>query len=207
MSAKQAKNIKRKPNKKAQSGFMGKVVAPVVLILIVVGFVYWGSDESNKTSENPVAKGVAKFYAEVRQALKPGAERLNDYTIQLPEPEVSMNDQLTSRDGSVQPAPDDWNGANKKRSFKQNETLKTALSSYAREEGIELIWDLKYDYIVKNHFAESSDLKSLVRKVSAVVNNDYSGNVKTYFCKDARAMVITDKQDPYVTKYCELTTK
>lgn len=207
MATSKPKNNNKKPNKKAQSGYMGKIVAPLVLILIVIGFVYWGSDESNKTSENPVAKGVAKFYSEVRQALKPGAERLNDYTIALPEPEVSMNQQLTSRDGNVTPAPDDWNGANKKRSFKENDTLKSALSSYAREEGVELIWDLKYDYIVKNHFAESSDLKSLVRKVSSVVNNDYSGNVKTYFCKDARALVITDKDDPYVTKYCELTTK
>lgn len=201
------KNAKQGTTKKSQSGYLGKVLGGSVFILIIVGFVYWGSDEANKTSENPVAKGVAKFYSEVRQALKPGAERLNDYTIQLPEPEVSMSDQLDSRDGNVRPAPEDWNGENKKRSFKQNDTLKTALSQYANEEGIELIWDLKYDYIVKHHFAETSDMKTLIRKISTTVKSDYSGNVTTYFCKDARALVITDKSDPYLVGNCEENVK
>ncbi|MDA8621133.1 TcpQ domain-containing protein [Psychrosphaera sp.] len=191
--------------KRKQSGKIGKIVAPIVFILIIVGFVYWGSDESNKTSENPVAKGVAKFYAEVRQAMKPGAERLNDYTIKLPEPEQSMGEQLASRDGTVDPAKEFWQGPKKKRSFKQNDTLKTALQNYANAEGMELIWDLQYDYIVKEHFAESSDLKTLVNKISSVVNGDYSGQVKTYFCKDANALVITDKTDKYISKNCEPT--
>lgn len=201
------KSVKKGTTKKSQSGYLGKVLGISVFVLIIIGFVYWGSDEANKTSENPVAKGVAKFYAEVRQALKPGAERLNDYTIQLPEPEVSMGDQLNSRDGNVRPAPEDWNGANKKRSFKQNDTLKTALSEYANEEGIELIWDLKYDYIVKHHFAETGDMKTLIRKISTTVKSDYSGNVTTYFCKDARALVITDKTDPYLVGNCEENAK
>ncbi|GAB2996825.1 TcpQ domain-containing protein [Psychrosphaera aestuarii] len=192
-------------SKKKQSGYLGKILAPVIFILIIVGFVYWGSDESNKTSENAVAKGVAKFYAEVRQALKPGAERLNDYTIKLPEPEQSMVQQLASLDGTVEPASDNWQGASIKRSFKQNDTLKTALETYARTEGMELIWDLKYDYIVKEHFTESSDFKSLVNKISSVVSGDYSGQVKTYFCKDARALVITDKTDTYISKHCQPT--
>lgn len=198
-------NKNKAKNKSNQSGYFSKILAPLVLILIVVGFVYWGSDESNKTSENPVAKGVAKFYAEVRQALKPGAERLNDYTIKLPKPKVAMGDQLASRDGNVKPAPSDWNGANKKRSFKQNETLKNVLTRYAQEEGVELIWDLEYDYIVKHHFAESSNLKALVSKISSVVNNDYEGTVNTYFCQDASALVITNKSNEYISKYCKST--
>ncbi|MUH72393.1 hypothetical protein GNP35_07805 [Psychrosphaera haliotis] len=191
-----------KSTQKKESGKIGKIVAPIIFILLIVGFVYWGSDESNKTSENPVAKGVAKFYAEVRQAMKPGAERLNDYTIKLPEPEQTMGQQLESLDGTVEPAEDFWQGPKKKRSFKQNDTLKTALESYSSAEGIELIWDLKYDYIVKEHFTESSDLKTLLNKISTVVTSDYSGQVQTYFCKDANAIVITDKTDDYISKNC-----
>lgn len=56
-------------NPKKQAGFIAKILFPVIAILLVVGFIYWGSDAANQTSENPVAKGVAKFYAEVRQAL------------------------------------------------------------------------------------------------------------------------------------------
>ncbi len=184
---------------------MKKVIGPLIFVFVIVGFIYWGSDESNQTSENPVAKGVAKFYAEVRQAIKPGAERLNDYTIKLPEPDMPMGQQLSSLDGKVEPASTNWRGASIKRSFKQNDTLKTALEQYAKKEGVELIWDLKYDYIVKNHFTESGNLKSLASKISSVVNADYDGEVTTYFCKDARALVITDKSDEYIQKKCVST--
>ncbi len=194
--------MKKTTAKKSQKGFMGKVVAPLIFILLIIGFVYWGSDESNQTSENPVAKGVAKFYAEVRQAIKPGEERINEYTIKLPENDSSLGQQLEKLDGSVQPASANWQGKKVKRSFEKDGTLKNTLQAHAKNEGVELIWDLKYDYVIKHHFTENSDMRSLIKKISTVVNNDYNGQVKTYFCKDANALVITDKDSEYVTKNC-----
>ena len=183
-----------------------KILMPIIAILLIVGFVYWGTDESNRTSENPVAKGVAKFYAEVRRAVQPGSTRLDDYTIELPESVTSVSQRLEERAMKVTPGSPTWQGKVQKRSFKENDTIKTALENFARAEGVEVIWDLKYDYIIKNHFAEQSDLKSLVDKVARVVSTDYSGNVYSYFCPKERSIVISDKKDDYFEQSC-VTTK
>lgn len=185
---------------------MGKIIAPLILILLVVGFIYWGTDEANKTSENPVAKGVAKFYAEVRQAVKPGSTRLDDYTIELSKPVKTVVERLEDRALEVTPSKPSWQGEYKKRSFKENETMKTALENFAREEGVAIIWDLQYDYIIKNHFAERSDLKTLVDKVSRVVAGDFGGNVYSFYCPKERTLVVSADPNRYVTDFC-VTTK
>jgi len=198
--------MKQNNKKNNQAGFATKIILPIVAILIIVGFVYWGTDESNRTSENPVAKGVAKFYAEVRQAVKPGSTRLDDYTIELPESVTSVSQRLEERAAKVQPGSPTWQGKVQKRSFEENDTIKTALENFARAEGIEVIWDLKYDYIIKNHFAEKSDLKSLVDKVSRVVATDYSGTVYSFYCPKERSIVISDTKTRYYEESC-VTTK
>lgn len=190
--------------KQKQSGFMVKIIAPVVVILIIVGFIYWGGEQS--TSDNPVAKGVAKFYAEVRRAVKPGSSRLDDYTIELPEQVRTVTEQLEVRGDTVQPGSTSWQGQTKKRSFKENDTMMTALQNFAREEGVEVIWDLKYDYIVKQHFSERGNLKSLVDKVSRVVATDYSGKVDSFYCPKEKALVITAEPESYLFDFC-VTTK
>ena len=194
-----------KSKKNKQTGFASKIILPIIAILIIVGFVYWGT-EGSSTSDNPVAKGVAKFYAEVRQAVKPGSTRLDDYTIELPESVLSVVDRLEDRAQKVKPAPSTWQGKVKKRTFNENDTMKTALENFARAEGVAIIWDLKYDYIIKNHFSERGNLKSLIDKVSRVVSTDYSGNVYSYFCPKERTLVLSDKKGDYLEQAC-VTTK
>jgi hypothetical protein len=190
---------------KNQNGFVAKILLPVVALLIVVGFIYWSTGDGNRTADNPVAKGVAKFYAEVRQAVKPGASRLDDYTIELPPSESSVSDQLQQRAEIVRPANKNWAGETKKRSFKENDTIKSALQDFARAEGAELIWDLKYDYIIKNHFSDRSNLKSLVHKITNTVAGDFGGSVHSYFCPKERTMVVTDNPTDYLTTSCVTT--
>lgn len=185
---------------------MAKVIAPLIVILLIVGFIYWGADGANSTAENPVAKGVAKFYAEVRQAVKPGSTRLDDYTIELAQPVKTVVERLEDRALEVTPSKPSWQGEYKKRSFKENETMKTALENFARDEGVEIIWDLQYDYIIKNHFAEKSDLKSLVDKVSRVVAGDFGGQVHSFYCPKERTLVLSGEPDRYLTDFC-VTTK
>ena len=191
------------PNK--LSGKIANIALPLVFLMSIVFFIFWGTDESNQTSENPVAKGVAKFYSEVRKATQKGASRLDDYTIELPEPEKSVTDILQQRTEQVEAAPSNWAGARKKRTFKENDTIKTALEQFVRSEGMEIIWDLKYDYIVKNNFSSTSDIKSLVNKVSNVVSSDYSGQVKSFLCTEQRAIIITDKSNNFIENTCVTT--
>ena len=196
---------KRKSN---GTGFVIKVVVPVTLLLIVVGFLYWGSQavKDPNRSKHKMADGVAKFYSTFRKPFMDEATKLDEYTIKLPEDGDSVFDQLQYRSMQVKPADKNWTGENKKRSFEENGTIKTALESFGNAEGVQVIWDLKYDYIIKNHFVEQVNFKELIDKISRTVNNDYDGHVKSYFCAMERAIVITDQADRYVTNNCDLTT-
>lgn len=196
--------MNKKTNKK-ETSLLSRLLFPLIVILLIVGFVYWGTGSGNKTSENPVAKGVAKFYATVRQATKPGASRINDFTIELPQPSQSADEMLESIKKFVTPASPDWQGEVKKRSFKANETMKTVLERLAEEENIILIWDLKYDYIVKQHFSETSSLKSLVNTIGNVVAGDYGGELVSLYCPRARTVILTTSQSSYMKDACVST--
>ncbi|MFT6528834.1 MAG: hypothetical protein ACJAZB_000466 [Psychrosphaera sp.] len=199
---------KKSAKTKSSAGFMIKVVLPTTLILIVVGFLYWGSEavKDPNRSKHKMADGVAKFYSTFRKSFMPGATQLDEYTIQLPEEDLSVSDKLQIRGAQVRPAEPNWTGEDKRRSFKENDTLKTALTKFGNAEGVEVIWDLKYDYIIKNHFVETADFRELIEKMSKTVNNDYDGQARGYFCPQERAIVLTDKPDQYVTEFCERTT-
>jgi hypothetical protein len=182
---------------------------PLLLILLLVGLLFWSNEQV--TSEGPItthqmASGVAKFYATFRKSFSQGDKKLDDHTIELPKPELSLTKQLERRASQVNPASAEWTGVKKRRSFKENDTIKTALQNFGKEENMEVMWDLKYDYIIKHHFQEVTNLKQLSEKIAKTVNNDYDGQVKSYFCPQERALVLTASNNKYVKDFCQLTT-
>lgn len=193
-----------------QSGAaMLKIFGPIILILAVLALLFWSNEKASSDgpmTTHEMASGVAKFYATFRKSFGAQDKQLDDYTIELPEPEVSLTKQLEMRAAKVTPASADWQGERKRRTFKENDTIRSALKNFGEEEDMEVIWDLKYDYIVKNHFQDTSNLKQLSEKISKSVNNDYEGQVKSYFCPQERALVITSNENKYVSDFCQLTT-
>lgn len=186
-----------------------KVLLPIALVLFVVGLLFWSNEQvgtDGPVTTHKMASGVAKFYATFRSSFSQGDQKLDDYTIELPEPEVSVTKQLEQRASKVRPANANWTGERKRRSFKENDTIRTALQKFGKEENMEVIWDLKYDYIIKNHFQEHTNLKQLSEKIAKTVNNDYDGQVKSYFCPQERALVLTAANNKYVKDFCHLTT-
>lgn len=189
-------------------GYVLKIVVPIIAVLFILGFLFWniGGNSDGKKTTHQMADGVAKFYATFRSSFNAGDEELNDYTIKLPENFKSVTQQLQERAEKVRPQDPNWRGETKRRSFKENDTLKNAVSGYGEEEGVELIWDLKYDYIIKHHFQEQSNYTQLVELITKTVNNDYDGQVRSYFCPQERAVVITVEENEYIQQFCMLTT-
>jgi hypothetical protein len=190
-----------------KSRLMLKLLLPAALIAIIVAIVYWGLEvirDPNKTTHQ-MAEGVAKFYSTFRESFTPGATQLDEYTLQLPPETESVSQKLEARRLSVEPGNPNWRGKEKRRSFKENETLKTALQAFGEDEDVSVIWDLKYDYIIKNHFVERVNFKELVERISKTIGNDYDGKIQGYFCPTERAIIITDNPDEYVTQSCQLT--
>lgn len=201
--------MKKQATKKAKSNLGLKIMLPLIIILFVIGMLYWSSEtmqvEGNKP-QHQMADGVAKFYATFRKSFMPGATQLDDYTIELPKPSQSLTEQLQARAEIVKPASPAWRGEKKRRSFQENDTIRSALTEFGKEENVEVIWDLKYDYIIKNHFQENSNFKQLAEKVSKTVSGDHGGMVKAYFCPQERTIVISASDNQYVKEFCQPTT-
>lgn len=194
---------------KSNGSMLLKVALPLTLVVILVGLLFWSNEQvgtDGPVTTHEMASGVAKFYATFRKSFSEGDKKLDDYTIELPTPSVPLTRQLEQRAAKVSPANADWKGERKRRSFKENDTIRSALTGFAEAEDMEVIWDLKYDYIIKNHFQEYSNLKQLSEKISKTVNNDYDGQVRSYFCPQERALVLTSNNNQYVQDFCQLTT-
>ena len=201
----------KKKNKKINgysNSFILKIIITVMVALMLLGVVFWQVLESTDGNrpQHKMAEGVAKFYASFRKSFMPGEQQLNDHTILLPEETQSLRQRLHERAAKVEPDSPNWKGTAKRRAFKENDTIRNALATYAQEEGVELIWDLKYDYIIKYHFEERTSFTNLVERVSKTVNNDFDGKVKSYFCPQERAMVVTADDNQYVQEFCVITT-
>ena len=78
---------KKLTKKQSSNGLIIKVFIPIALILVVIGFLYWGSENANdpNRSKHEMADGVAKFYATFRKSFMDNATQLDEYTIQLPK--------------------------------------------------------------------------------------------------------------------------
>ncbi|NVK25635.1 MAG: TcpQ domain-containing protein [Gammaproteobacteria bacterium] len=189
-------------------GYILKIIIPIILVLVVLGVLFWtiGGDPSGKKTTHQMADGVAKFYATFRSSFMPGDEQLDDYIIKMPENDKSVTRQLQERGATVTPQDQNWTGEVKRRRFKENDTLRNAIKTYGESEGVELIWDLKYDYIIKHHFQEQSSYTQLVELVTKTVNNDYDGKVRSYFCPQERAVVVTAEEIEYLQQFCTSTT-
>lgn len=200
--------MKTKASKSNGSALI-KIFLPLLLVLAVLGLLFWSNKQvgtDGPVTTHQMASGVAKFYATFRSSYQQGNKQLDDYTIELPKPTMSLTKKLEQRAAKVKPANANWQGEKKRRSFKENDTIKSALQAFAEEESMAVIWDLKYDYIIKNHFQEYSNLKQLSEKISKTVNNDYDGKVKSYFCPQERALVVTSTENKYIKDFCQTTT-
>lgn len=185
------------------------------MILIIAAYIMLNTqdfvfnvDSSNSgtskfsTQQNAAAKGLSDFYAKIRDAVDTNRPSGNKFVVYNELPEETMTDTLQKRRLVVRPSPRDWKGEAKERNFSKGDTLKNQLSNFAREEGIELYWYLKRDYVVKHFMNVESDFVVALYKVAEAIDGDFQGKVIAYYCPNERAAIITDKADTYVAQNC-----
>ncbi len=158
------------------------------------------SQSSNDDDVNPAAKGFSDFYSNFRGTLSSGKQ--GDFVLDSTPPAGTVSEELTARRSVVKPGSKSWTGAVKSRPFAKGETLKTRLSSYAKQEGLELFWYLDKDYVVKYQINEEANFIDTLYKVAEALDSDFSQSVSAWYCPNERAAIITDKQEPYLTANC-----
>lgn len=157
-----------------------------------------------KDTVNEAAEGFSEFYSKVRNSLSDGMKQLSEFKIALPDTSDKLTSQLTQRASVTVPGNENWRGNVTDRRFREGETIRTRLSEYAKDEGIELYWTLPRDYVVKHYFQTDSSLIETIYEVAMAIAPDFASPVVAYYCPRERAAVITDKENAYLQQNCML---
>lgn len=161
-----------------------------------------GSSGKFSTQQNAAAKGLSDFYAKIRDAVDSNRPNGNKFVLHNELPKETMTENLQKRRLIVKPSPRNWKGETKERNFSKGDTLKSQLSHFAHEEGIELYWYLQRDYVVKHMMNVESDFVVALYKVAEAIDSDFQGKVIAYYCPQERAAIVTDRADTYVSQNC-----
>ncbi|KZN59042.1 TcpQ domain-containing protein [Pseudoalteromonas luteoviolacea] len=159
-----------------------------------------------KETTNAAAQGLSQFYANFRDRMNERDTEREKFVMDIGKPTFPLDDALAQRELVVKPTNQRWTGESQPRRFEMGNTLKSVLTSYAKQEDIELFWYLSKDYVVKQNFRVDSDFVSALYQVGRAINDDFEFEVYTFFCHRQRAAVITENPSMFVRENCRRLT-
>tara|TARA_Y100001968_G_scaffold66606_1_gene57461 strand:- start:2159 stop:2773 length:615 start_codon:yes stop_codon:yes gene_type:complete len=198
-------------NKKPTSTlFWAKHLGLALAVIIVAGIVI--HLQMNMTSaptpvdapeERSVAKGLSDFYREFRMTANQ-SERSEgaDMVLDVTPSEQSLDDRLQSMSSALKPVDSRWEGEYKYRTFRAGNTLREAISSYAEQEGMQVIWDLNQDFVIKHQFQMDNTVAGSLAKIASAIDSNFEGKVATFMCPKQRSLVVTEKVTEYLSTQC-----
>ncbi|GGF65983.1 TcpQ domain-containing protein [Alteromonas lipolytica] len=198
-------------NKKPASAlFWVKHLGLALAVIIVAGIVIYLQMNLSSTptpvdapKERSVAKGLSDFYREFRmKSNEPIRSEGADMVLDLTPSEQSLDDRLQSMSSDLKPVDSRWEGEYKYRTFKAGNTLREAISSYAEQEGMQVIWDLDQDFVIKHQFQMDNTVAGSLAKIASAIDSNFEGKVATFVCPKQRSLVVTEKVSDYLAKQC-----
>ena len=183
----------------------------LALALIVVAAVVISLQNTNVSQPQPegakqkktVSQGMTDFYAAHRMSSsKPFQDDLGDFVMEINEDEKPLGDRLQQMESLQKPMSKRWVGEHKYRSFKAGSTLREAITSYAVLEGMQVIWELDKDFIIKHHFQLENTVLGSMKEIASAIDASFEGDVLVYMCTKQRSLVITDEDSEYLQRNC-----
>jgi hypothetical protein len=207
--AKQAASVP-KTSKASESVFWAKHVALAILIIAVGGvvIVMQNNNESLPTPEGErpsksLAENMSKFYSEYRLSSRhPRDDSLGDFVLEVKTSDQPLDTRLQQMESLQKPISGRWVGEHKHRTFKAGMTLRSAITDYAQAEGMQVIWELDQDFIVKHQFQMENTIVGSLREIANAIDSNFDGKVKAYVCPKQRSLVITGTVTEYLDKQC-----
>ena len=181
-------------------------LALVVLVAAIVVLVYMPeSDNSAKQKESKsIEENLADFYREFRLSSKdPIQEEYGDFVLALEQPEGSQTERLVAISNVDNPPEQTWQGEFKYRSFAKDTTIRVEAMKYAEQEGMQLIWDLNQDFIIRHRFLSENSLVATLDEIAGAIDANFIPQVNVYFCNKKRTIVIAENAGTYVVDNCK----
>ncbi len=199
----------------AQKGFSNSMFwakhigLALTLLIVAVVLIQLQSENASapvpegETKEKSVAGGLSDFYREFRMS---SDERIKedkgDFVLDVANGEQSLDSQLRGMSSELKPINKRWVGEHKQRSFKAGGTLRETISSFAEQEGMQVIWDLDQDFVIKHHFQVDGTIVKALSEIATAIDSNFVGEVKTYICPKQRSLVVTENKTKYLKASC-----
>jgi hypothetical protein len=155
-------------------------------------------------STNAAADGLSKFYASINPSLSNGQTRIRHGVVTLPDPKGKLETILEAKRMVTRPFPKTWKGEKKNRAFRKNHTLYQKLDEYAKEEGLELVWWINKDLVIKDPFRINKEILGTAFQIGQALNGHFPNGVSTYFCYKQRNLVVVEGRRKYLDNECRL---
>jgi len=151
-------------------------------------------------SKNSAADGLSNFYAKIYGDKE--ERKIRNNVIFLPEPHGDIVEILQAREMVVRPFSKTWNSPKVSRSFRKGETLYQKLAEYAGNDGLEVLWWMNKDFIVKEPFRIEKDILKTAKTIGQAVSGHFPEGINTYFCYRQRTLVFINEPPSYLEEVC-----
>lgn len=186
-------------------GLAVALIAIAVLVLIIHQYNSNKPVAEGQTKSRDPAKNMSRVYSQHRMSsIEPIKEDKGDFVLDVNTPDKPIQDRLKRMESLLKPVSGRWVGEHKYRTFKAGSTLREAITDYAQKEGMQVLWELDQDFIIKNHFQMEDTIVGSLFKISQAIDASFDGKVLAYFCPKQRTLVITETDTPYLSKTCSL---
>ncbi len=155
-------------------------------------------------SKNAAADGLSRFYANLHGDSDEKGPRIIKNIVYLPEPKGDLEKILEARRLITRPLRKNWTGRTENHPFRLGETLFQKLSQYSQDNGLETIWWLNRDFLVKDAFRVNKDILTTAYQVGKAIEGHFENGLSIYFCNKQRAIVLIEYTIPYLINECIL---
>jgi len=161
--------------------------------------------QQGRTSTNAAAAGLSKFYANLHGDMDAKGPKVRNNIVYLPDPKGNIAELLQAREMVVRPYKKNWQGSTESRPFRRGQTLNQKLAEYSQKDGVELIWWLNRDYIIKDPFRIEKDILTTSFQVAKAIEGHFESGLSIFFCNRQRAIVVIESApQPYLDEECIL---
>ncbi|WP_077285657.1 TcpQ domain-containing protein [Cognaticolwellia aestuarii] len=160
-----------------------------------------------KDTKNAAAEGLSRFYANLHGDMDEKGPKIRNNIVYLPEPRGDLKEILEAKRLVTRPLRKNWTGKTENHPFRLGETLFQKLSEYAEDNGLEIIWWLDRDFLVKDAFRINKNIITTSYQVGKAIEGHFQNGLSVYFCYQQRTIVLIEHDIPYLANECMLLPK
>ena len=195
----------------SSTSFWAKQIAIAVVIIIAAGVLIYVLQiredspvaESQKT-EKSISRGLSEFYRDFRQSsTDPLEDEQSDFVLDVAGVDPNLDQTLSQMSSRTRPVDKNWSGEHKYRTFSEGNTLRGAISQYAQAEGMQVIWNLEQDFVIKYQFQLENTVAGSLTQIARAIDSNFERPIKTYLCAEQRSLVVTERETDFLAGNCK----